>query len=95
VAEIGKPAVKRRAKYNLPNKSAGFWILTNPQTRLGAKQLRKNMDIEVELSRIIIDEASDQQVIVLKEKKGMVRQLATKSFLVEPWHLLENLANLC
>jgi bifunctional DNase/RNase len=27
-------------------------------------------DIEVELSRIIIDEASDQQVIVLKEKKG-------------------------
>jgi uncharacterized protein len=28
------------------------------------------MDIEVELSRIIIDEASDQQVIVLKEKKG-------------------------
>jgi hypothetical protein len=32
------------------------------------------MEIEVELSRIIIDEASDQQVIVLKEKKGMVRQ---------------------
>jgi bifunctional DNase/RNase len=28
------------------------------------------MDIEVELSRIIIDEGSDQQVIVLKEKKG-------------------------
>jgi bifunctional DNase/RNase len=28
------------------------------------------MEIEVELSRIIIDEASDQQVIVLKEKKG-------------------------
>jgi hypothetical protein len=28
------------------------------------------MDIEVELSRIIIDETSDQQVIVLKEKKG-------------------------
>jgi bifunctional DNase/RNase len=28
------------------------------------------MDIEVELSRIIIDEASDQQVIVLKEKNG-------------------------
>ncbi|MBN1787865.1 MAG: bifunctional nuclease family protein [Sedimentisphaerales bacterium] len=28
------------------------------------------MDIEVELSRIIIDEASDQQVIVLKEKGG-------------------------
>ena len=27
-------------------------------------------EIEVELSRIIIDEASDQQVIVLKEKKG-------------------------
>ena len=28
------------------------------------------MDIEVELSRIIIDETSDQQVIVLKEKGG-------------------------
>jgi uncharacterized protein len=28
------------------------------------------MDIDVELSRIIIDEASDQQVIVLKEKNG-------------------------
>ncbi len=28
------------------------------------------MDIEVELSRIIIDEGSDQQVIVLKEKNG-------------------------
>jgi len=28
------------------------------------------MDIEVELSRIIIDEGSDQQVIVLKEKHG-------------------------
>ena len=28
------------------------------------------MEIEVELSRIIIDEASDQQVIVLKEKNG-------------------------
>jgi len=28
------------------------------------------MDIEVELSRIVIDEASDQQIIVLKEKKG-------------------------
>ncbi len=28
------------------------------------------MDIEVELSRIIIDEASDQQVIILKEKDG-------------------------
>jgi len=28
------------------------------------------MDIEVELSRIIIDEGSDQQVIVLKEKEG-------------------------
>ena len=28
------------------------------------------MDIEVELSRIIIDETSDQQVIVLKEKDG-------------------------
>ena len=28
------------------------------------------MDIEVELSRIIIDETSDQQVIVLKEKEG-------------------------
>jgi hypothetical protein len=28
------------------------------------------MDIEVELSRIIIDEASDQQIIVLKEKNG-------------------------
>jgi hypothetical protein len=28
------------------------------------------MEIEVELSRIIIDEASDQQVIVLKEKHG-------------------------
>jgi bifunctional DNase/RNase len=28
------------------------------------------MDIKVELSRIIIDEASDQQVIVLKEKDG-------------------------
>ena len=28
------------------------------------------MEIEVELSRIIIDETSDQQVIVLKEKAG-------------------------
>jgi hypothetical protein len=28
------------------------------------------MEIEVELSRIIIDETTDQQVIVLKEKKG-------------------------
>ncbi|HBG28149.1 MAG: hypothetical protein A2Y10_06665 [Planctomycetes bacterium GWF2_41_51] len=28
------------------------------------------MNVEVELSRIIIDEASDQQVIVLKEKNG-------------------------
>ncbi|MGB8227345.1 MAG: bifunctional nuclease family protein [Sedimentisphaerales bacterium] len=28
------------------------------------------MDIEVELSRIIIDETSDQQIIVLKEKNG-------------------------
>ncbi|MGA2915102.1 MAG: bifunctional nuclease family protein [Sedimentisphaerales bacterium] len=28
------------------------------------------MDIEVELSRIIIDEGSDQQIIVLKEKGG-------------------------
>jgi len=28
------------------------------------------MDIEVELSRIIINEASDQQIIVLKEKHG-------------------------
>jgi bifunctional DNase/RNase len=28
------------------------------------------MEIEVELSRIIIDEGSDQQVIVLKEKHG-------------------------
>jgi hypothetical protein len=28
------------------------------------------MEIEVELSRIVIDEASDQQVIVLKEKHG-------------------------
>lgn len=28
------------------------------------------MDIEVELSRIIIDEASDQQVIILREKNG-------------------------
>jgi bifunctional DNase/RNase len=28
------------------------------------------MEIEVELSRIIIDEATDQQVIVLKEKNG-------------------------
>ncbi len=28
------------------------------------------MDIEVELSRIIINEASDQQIIVLKERKG-------------------------
>ncbi len=28
------------------------------------------MNVEVELSKIIIDEASDQQVIVLKEKKG-------------------------
>ena len=28
------------------------------------------MDVEVELSRIIINEASDQQVIVLKEKNG-------------------------
>jgi bifunctional DNase/RNase len=28
------------------------------------------MEIEVELSRIIIDETSDQQVIVLKEKEG-------------------------
>jgi hypothetical protein len=53
------------------------------------------MDIEVELSRIIIDKASDQQVIVLKEKKGVVRPLATKSFLAELGHLLENSANLC
>jgi len=28
------------------------------------------MDIEVELSRIIINEASDQQIIVLKERHG-------------------------
>jgi len=28
-------------------------------------------DIEVELSRILIDEGSDQQVIVLKEKNGL------------------------
>ena len=28
------------------------------------------MDIEVELSRIIINEASDQQIIVLKERNG-------------------------
>ena len=28
------------------------------------------MDVEVELSRIIINEASDQQVIVLKERNG-------------------------
>ena len=28
------------------------------------------MDIEVELSKIIINEASDQQVIVLKERNG-------------------------
>jgi len=28
------------------------------------------MDVEVELSRIIINEASDQQVIVLKERSG-------------------------
>jgi len=28
------------------------------------------MDVEVELSRIIINEMSDQQVIVLKERKG-------------------------
>ncbi len=28
------------------------------------------MNIEVELSRIIIDETSDQQIIVLKEKQG-------------------------
>jgi len=28
------------------------------------------MDIEVELSRIVIDETSDQQIIVLKEKEG-------------------------
>ncbi|MCK4913089.1 MAG: bifunctional nuclease family protein [Planctomycetes bacterium] len=28
------------------------------------------MDVEVELSRIIINEASDRQVIVLKEKNG-------------------------
>jgi bifunctional DNase/RNase len=28
------------------------------------------MEIEVELSRIIIDETSDQQIIVLKEKNG-------------------------
>ena len=30
-----------------------------------------NMEIEVELSRIIINETSDQQVIVLKERKGL------------------------
>lgn len=30
----------------------------------------KTMDIEVELSKIIINEASDQQVIVLKERYG-------------------------
>jgi len=29
------------------------------------------MDVEVELSRIIINETSDQQVIVLKERNGM------------------------
>ncbi len=28
------------------------------------------MDVEVELSRIIINETSDQQIIVLKERKG-------------------------
>jgi len=28
------------------------------------------MDVEVELSRIIINEASDQQIIVLKERQG-------------------------
>ncbi len=28
------------------------------------------MDIEVELSRIVIDETSDQQIIILKEKEG-------------------------
>jgi bifunctional DNase/RNase len=28
------------------------------------------MDVEVELSRIIINEASDQQIIVLKERNG-------------------------
>jgi len=28
------------------------------------------MDVEAELSRIIIDEGSDQQVVVLKEKNG-------------------------
>ena len=28
------------------------------------------MDVEVELSRIIINEASDQQIIVLKERDG-------------------------
>ncbi len=28
------------------------------------------MDIEVELSRIIINEASDQQIIILKERRG-------------------------
>jgi bifunctional DNase/RNase len=28
------------------------------------------MDIEVELSKIIINEASDQQVVVLKERNG-------------------------
>jgi len=31
---------------------------------------KRFMDIEVELSKIIIDEGSDQQVIVLKEKSG-------------------------
>ncbi|MHC4417746.1 MAG: hypothetical protein ACYSU6_04075 [Planctomycetota bacterium] len=28
------------------------------------------MDVEVELSRIIINETSDQQIIVLKERDG-------------------------
>jgi len=28
------------------------------------------MDVEAELSRIIINEASDQQIIVLKERHG-------------------------
>jgi len=28
------------------------------------------MDVEVELSRIIINETSDQQIIVLKERHG-------------------------
>ena len=36
------------------------------------------MDIEVELSKIIINEASDQQVIVLKERNGWAEWCITE-----------------